>query len=136
MMLKKIAVRLSLLAALSACDAPLAGQSASSQAAPGPKLVTPAEAAQMFKAVCVDQRPSFRGSPGVLRARGFVPSLDGIYFDGRRELSFALVGQDCSVVFVTGSNFQAVQRAFAPYTSRVREVPTNGRTYYNARISG
>ncbi len=138
-MLKNCVLAVGLAFAITACDvpAPTASQASAPVIGPGDQLLSPTQAAQLFKTICVDQRPSFRGTPAAAKANGFVQDPKSeIFFDGRRNISFKLVRGDCSVVFVSTLGLRAVMQAFAPYTSRVREVPVDGTVYYNARISG
>lgn len=94
--------------ALSACVAPTAATRAaapvSANAGPGPNDATPAQAAALFRQVCVDTVPSHAKARTALAALPFVQRQStGTYYHNSLNLSFKLIADGptpvCSLVF-------------------------------------
>jgi hypothetical protein len=106
--------------ALSACVAPTSGvptsTPVSSNAGPGPQDATPAEAATLFRQVCVETVPSHAKARAAIATLPFVQRRStGTYYHRSLNLSFKLITDAgtpiCSLVFGATSDPTAAIKA-------------------------
>ena len=111
MMMRLTALAPAAFALLAAC----AGPPASPTAGPNPTPANPATAGQTFGKACVQQLPSFAGTPAALASNLFTRrESSGIYYNNNENISLRLTttptGTACAVTFGTNvARAEAVQ---------------------------
>ena len=133
--------------ALAACNVPAdQGLAAvnivqSPNAGPGTRSLPPATATRFFKALCVDHRPGFKGTPAAAAANGFVQhSTFGTFYHPKNNQSVKLTNGECSMVFGSSASTASLQSAFEQMDAnggaiRFLRAPADDITpLYNVRI--
>ena len=140
--LRTFIVTAALVAAASGCMQP----SVSATAAPGAAPASPATAGQLFAKGCLQQLPSFAGTPAAIANDPITRrQSSGTYYHNTQNLSLKLLPGYCSVVFGTTGNTDDVINAFGTAASAAAPgvqaditldfTPgPEGLTYYNARV--
>ncbi len=132
---------------LSACAQPPVSATAGPSTAPA----SPVTAGTLFAKGCLQQLPSFSGTPAALSTEPVTQrESSGTYYHNSQNLSLKVVqtseGPYCSVVFGTTGNSDQVINAFGTAASQAAPglqanlildfVPgPDNTTYYNARVN-
>lgn len=132
---------------LAACDttpvvvsqAPTSMPSASANAGPGPKDVSPTQAATFFQSGCVDAGPKFANAVQRLDASFVRNTKTGTYYNKSQNLSFNINGKgrtQCSMVFKSGSGEKQLRTAFTKigHSSALRSSTFSAQGYFRAVI--